>query len=123
MNTVDFINWLITSKNLSNRSAKDVVSRCKRISKLNNDTEIDKVNYEIFIKSEVFLSQTIFIKSQLKRQLSFFFSRPINRVEQLCALEDIADVALVLSAFQTRVQKIRILQSVHIGDLIVGAVG
>ena len=72
MNTVDFINWLITSKKLSNRSAKDVVSRCKRISKLNNDTELDKVNYEIFINSEVFLSQTIFIKSQLKRAFNLY---------------------------------------------------
>jgi len=72
MNFEDFLNWLLTSKKLSIRSAKDVISRCKRICKLTNVSELDKIDYATFTSSEIFLSQTMFIKSQLKRAFNLY---------------------------------------------------
>lgn len=67
-----FLNWLIESKNLSNHSTKDVVSRCKRICKLNNNTKLNKIDYDNFIFSEIFSLQSMFIKSQLKRAFKLY---------------------------------------------------
>ena len=39
MNYDIFLNWLIDEKKLSQRAAKDVVSRCKRICKMLNINE------------------------------------------------------------------------------------
>lgn len=72
MNKEDFLNWLLTSKNMSERSAKDVLSRCNRIIKLNNNTDINLIDYETFINSKLFLTQTMFIKSQLKRAFTLY---------------------------------------------------
>ena len=72
MNKEDILNWLLTSKNMSERSAKDVLSRCNRIIKLNNNTDINLIDYETFINSKLFLTQTMFIKSQLKRAFTLY---------------------------------------------------
>lgn len=72
MDFEDFLNWLLTSKKLLKRSAKDVISHCKRICKLNNVSELDQIDYETFLSSELFLSQTMFIKSQLKRAFNLY---------------------------------------------------
>lgn len=69
---MEFLNWLQKEKQISERSAKDVISRCKRISKLSNDTAIDNIDYDSFINSEAFLSQSMFIKSQLKRAFNLY---------------------------------------------------
>lgn len=67
MNFEQFLSWLIDNKKLTNRSSKDVVSRLKRILKLSNKHDIKDVSYDTFIKSNVFLQQSMYVKSQLKR--------------------------------------------------------
>ncbi|MBQ9940900.1 MAG: hypothetical protein IJO74_05115 [Clostridia bacterium] len=63
----NFFNWLLDDKKLSQRAAKDVISRCKRICKILNvdkigDSTIEKLN----INTE-FSEKSMFIKSQLRR--------------------------------------------------------
>ena len=72
MDIEKFVNWLIVDKKLSKRSAKDVYSRLKRILKLSNESDITKVKYEELIQSPVFLQQSMFVKSQLKRAFSLY---------------------------------------------------
>lgn len=68
-----FYQWLIEEKSLSNRSAKDVVSRCKRIcTKILsldnlNDSTIDMLN-----SNDEFLNCSMFVKSQLRRAASLY---------------------------------------------------
>lgn len=40
MNYLDFYQWLVQEKQLGSRSAKDVISRCKRISRIDCNEEI-----------------------------------------------------------------------------------
>ncbi|MBO4630025.1 MAG: hypothetical protein J5687_08755 [Treponema sp.] len=67
MESEAFISWLVINKKLSKRSAKDVYCRLKRIIKLSNVSNIESVKFDDFIKSNNFLQQTMFVKSQLKR--------------------------------------------------------
>ena len=67
MNSEEFLFWLITDKQLTERSSKDVISRLKRIVKLTQKPDIENIDYETFINSQIFLQQSMFIKSQLKR--------------------------------------------------------
>ncbi len=67
----EFLEWLKKSKNLTNRSAKDVLSRCRRIEKMAKKNILE-IEYHIFLQSQDFHNQSMFVKSQLKRAFSLF---------------------------------------------------
>lgn len=67
MNYNDFLNWLLKEKKLSQRAAKDVISRCKRIIKLLKIDEIDEFTIEKLNTNAEFVEKSMFIKSQLRR--------------------------------------------------------
>ena len=66
---MSFYDWLVTEKNMSNRAAKDVLSRCKRVCSLLNIQEINKDSLNELLSNERFRSCSMFIKSQLKRAI------------------------------------------------------
>lgn len=70
MNYPDFYQWLVQEKQLGSRSAKDVVSRCKRISRMLDTDVLNQSTATCLTQSEQFVDCSIYIKSQLKRALS-----------------------------------------------------
>ena len=67
-----FLEWLIANKKMSQRAAKDVLSRCKRARKIVEDDVINKQTIEQLNISEEFNSKSMFIKSQLRRAVNLF---------------------------------------------------
>ncbi len=67
MNYDVFLEWLLDEKKLSQRAAKDVVSRCKRICNMLDVSKIDISTIEILNLNKEFLEKSMFIKSQLRR--------------------------------------------------------
>ena len=57
----------MNEKKLSQRAAKDVVSRCKRICNMLNIGEIEISTIERLNINKEFLEKSMFIKSQLRR--------------------------------------------------------
>lgn len=68
-----FYQWLIEEKSLSNRSAKDVVSRCKRIcTKILFVDDLNSETIDLLNSNDEFLNCSMFIKSQLRRAVSLY---------------------------------------------------
>lgn len=72
MDYVVFRQWLQDEKNMSSRSATDVVSRCRRINKMTEKENIDDNTVATLIEMEAFDSMSMFIKSQLKRAAALY---------------------------------------------------
>lgn len=72
MDYVVFKQWLQDEKNMSIRSATDVVSRCKRINRMTDMDKIDDKTVEILVKTESYADMSSFIKSQLKRAATLY---------------------------------------------------
>lgn len=72
MNYDIFLNWLLTEKKMSQRAAKDVVSRCKRICKILNNEIIDESTIATLNINTEFEEKSMFIKSQLRRAVSLW---------------------------------------------------
>ena len=67
-----FLDWLIRNKKMSQRSAKDVLSRCKRVCRIINEESITKSSIEKLASSKEFNAKSTFIKSQLRRSIILF---------------------------------------------------
>ena len=67
MDSTRLLEWLTTEKELSIRSAKDVLSRCGRIYRMLEIDSIDNTTLEDLQNNEEFRASSMFIKSQLKR--------------------------------------------------------
>lgn len=67
MNYDIFLIWLMDEKKLSQRAAKDVISRCKRICKILSINEIEFTTIENLNINKEFSEKSMFIKSQLRR--------------------------------------------------------
>ncbi|MCR5650896.1 MAG: hypothetical protein K6F86_06930 [Lachnospiraceae bacterium] len=67
MDYMTFNEWLIETHEMSERSARDVISRCKRICKMLNINEITDKTTDELIESEDYKNSSMYIKSQLKR--------------------------------------------------------
>jgi hypothetical protein len=67
MNYVIFNGWLIEKRKMSERSARDVISRCKRICKILNVNEITDKTIDELIKNDDYNNSSMYVKSQLKR--------------------------------------------------------
>lgn len=72
MDYIVFSEWLKNSKHFSERSVRDVVSRCKRVSKIVEQDDINNQTTELLIESESFNAMSVYIKSQLKRAIALY---------------------------------------------------
>ncbi len=72
MDYIVFKQWLQEEKNMSLRSATDVVSRCKRINKITEKDNIDDNTIRFLLEMESFDTMSPFVKSQLKRAVTLY---------------------------------------------------
>lgn len=72
MNYEGFLEWLKTEKNMSERSAKDTVSRIKRALRVVSETSVDKSTINKLNEAPEFLALSMFIKSQLRRAVTLY---------------------------------------------------
>ncbi len=72
MDTNRFVEWLITTRDMGIRSAKDVVSRCGRVSRMLAIEELNEQAISSLIENSDFQSSSTFVKSQLKRAISLY---------------------------------------------------
>ncbi len=72
MESAELIEWLMNEKNMSIRSAKDVISRCGRVRRMLNISIIDDATLEELQTNEEFEESSMFIKSQLKRAVALY---------------------------------------------------
>lgn len=70
MDSTRLLEWLMTEKKMSIRSAKDVLSRCGRIYRMLDIDSIDSDTLENLQNNEDFRASSMFIKSQLKRAVT-----------------------------------------------------
>ena len=72
MDDTEMLEWLITTKKMSNRSAKDVISRKGRVLRMLGTDEIDANTLEKLLICDQFNGSSMFIKSQLKRTVALY---------------------------------------------------
>lgn len=72
MKTAELLEWLINAKNMSIRSAKDVISRCGRVCRMLNIDSIGSDTLEVLQSNSEFEESSMFIKSQLKRAVALY---------------------------------------------------
>lgn len=70
MNKLDFEQWLQDDKNMSVRSARDVLSRKKRVEYLLGIDTFDDNTLVVLLENEDYQDLSIYIRSQLKRAVS-----------------------------------------------------
>lgn len=68
----EFLEWLINEKNMSIRSAKDVISRCGRVCRMLHTDSISSDTLENLQNNDEFEKSSMFIKSQLKRAVTLY---------------------------------------------------
>lgn len=68
----EFNDWLLSEKNMSVRSAKDVISRYKRVERIVGAHYEDGAPLYLLIKSAKYDDLSMFIKSQLKRAATLY---------------------------------------------------
>ncbi len=72
MNIEEFLEWLKINKNMSLRSAKDVLSRYSRICKMLNLTDFNNDTLSLLTNCKHFNQCSMFVKSQLKRTITLY---------------------------------------------------
>lgn len=72
MKYTEFLEWLKTEKSMNIRSARDVVSRSKRILGLTKQEEIDDESMQKLLDSIEYHDFSSCIKSQLKRSITLY---------------------------------------------------
>lgn len=72
MYNTEIFEWLISTKKMSIRSAKDVISRKGRILRMLGIEEIDGTTLEKLLECNQFIESSMFIKSQLKRTVTLY---------------------------------------------------
>jgi len=72
MDYVVFKQWLQDEKEMSVRSATDVVSRCKRINRITKEENINDNTISLLIENGEYEDMSSFIKSQLKRAVTLY---------------------------------------------------
>lgn len=70
MDSTRLLEWLMTEKKMSIRSAKDVLSRCGRVYRMLGVDTLDNDTIESLQQNDEFKSSSMFIKSQLKRTVT-----------------------------------------------------
>lgn len=72
MDYIVFKQWLQDERNMSIRSATDVISRCKRISRMTEKNDIDNNTVAMLIQMKSYDEMSSSIKSQLKRAATLY---------------------------------------------------
>ena len=72
MDYIVFKQWLQDERNMSIRSATDVISRCKRISRMTEKNDIDNNTLDMLIQMKSYDEMSSSIKSQLKRAATLY---------------------------------------------------
>ena len=72
MNYEGFLEWLKTEKNMSERSARDTVSRIKRALRIASGVTVDTTTIDKLNEAPEFLKLSMFIKSQLRRAIALY---------------------------------------------------
>lgn len=72
MNYEGFLEWLKTEKNMSERSARDTVSRIKRALRIVSGASVDTATLDKLNEAPEFLKLSMFIKSQLRRAIALY---------------------------------------------------
>lgn len=72
MKYTEFLEWLKIEKSMNIRSARDVVSRSKRILGLTKQEEIDDESMQKLLDSIEYHDFSSCIKSQLKRSITLY---------------------------------------------------
>lgn len=72
MEYTEFLEWLKTEKSMNIRSARDVVSRSKRILGLTKQEKIDDESMQKLLDSIEYHDFSSCIKSQLKRSITLY---------------------------------------------------
>lgn len=67
-----FYEWLVSDKKMNHRSAKDVVSRCKRVCNISGVSSIDDKTEIQLINASGYDETSMFVKSQLKRSIVLY---------------------------------------------------
>lgn len=67
-----FVDWLVADKKMSTRSAKDVLSRILRVTRMVHTTEIGLGTNELLQDCAQFECRSVFVKSQLKRAVNLY---------------------------------------------------
>ena len=70
MDSTRLLEWLMTEKKMTIRSATDVLSRCGRIYRMLDIVAIDDGTMDTLQNNEEFKASSMFIKSQLKRTVT-----------------------------------------------------
>ena len=72
-NRLTFLDWLITSKKYTNRTANDTVSRIKRADKLQPISGTPDGEYILSLQNnQVYISMSVSVRSQIKRALNLY---------------------------------------------------
>ena len=69
---MEFTQWVIDHKEYSERAARDVQSRLKRVETFLNDKEISQTSIEQLNQIEDFQKLSMSVKSQLRRSIKLF---------------------------------------------------
>ncbi len=72
MNFEGFLSWLTTDKNLSERAAKDTVSRLRRALRLISKEQVTETTTNELNKAPGFIALSRFVKSQLRRSVALY---------------------------------------------------
>ncbi len=72
MDHTDFYEWLMKEKAMSQRSARDVLSRLRRVDTFLGNKGIDEYSLEALEAAPAFVQCSMFIKSQLRRTIRLF---------------------------------------------------
>ena len=72
MDYTKFQEWLQNEKGMSLRSARDVISRIKRVLLLSGAEKITSETVEMLNQNETFQDCSMFIKSQLRRSVVLY---------------------------------------------------
>ena len=72
MNYEGFFTWLNTERNMSERSAKDTVSRLKRVLRIVGEDSVSNTTVKTLNDADEFAALSMFIKSQLRRSVTLY---------------------------------------------------
>lgn len=72
MNYQEFLTWLETERNMSTRSARDVVSRLKRVVGMLGTDALDSTSVMRLSENTAFDECSMFVKSQLRRSINLY---------------------------------------------------
>ncbi len=77
MKYLKFSLWLVNEKSLGDKSARDVISRLRRISSILNKEDLRMISPKELEATDSFQNCSMSVKSQLKRALTLYneFSR------------------------------------------------